>query len=324
MFNITHNNIRQVMKICTMYYFDGLNQQEIAKRIGLSRSQVCKILLAARKKEIVKISINNPYSNESQYEQKLLELFSLDDALVVDSSGSAFDEISLKIAKSLTPLLDGLIKDGSIIGLSSGISINKICEDLDPINKKGLSVIPLTGGGNVDRSKWQSNMSAQILAQKWNAEYYPLYAPGFVKSKESRDILLQEPSIRDVLNRAKSCDIALLGIGSVIPSASVFASGYLSKQDYEELNQIHAAAGICNIFFDIEGQLVPFSGHERMIGLDASDIKKIHRRIGIGFGTSKASAILAALKGKWVNYLVTDVQTAKQVLGLSGSVLHED
>lgn len=317
MFTINQKNIKKVIKICTMYYSDGMSQLEISKVMGISRSQVCKILLAAKENNIVNITITDPFSDETKMETSLKQCFDLVDVLVVNSHGITGKEIARYLASTFTPFFNNLIDDNYSIGVSSGYTISYVTQYLgNLVPKRNLSVVSLTGGALTDNYLWQSNLIAQNLALRLNAKFVPILAPSFTKTVESRKILLQEPSIVEALRKSSTCDIALFGIGSVSKNATVFSSDSLSDNDYEELVSKGAVSGISNIFFDKNGKLVDFSGYQRMMGIGAKDIKKIPIRIGIGYGDSKAKAIIAALKGGWLNYLVTDTFTANTMLDI--------
>jgi DNA-binding transcriptional regulator LsrR (DeoR family) len=54
---------------------------------------------------------------------------------------------------------------------------------------------------------------------------------------------------------------------------------------------------------------------ERVIGIDLLTPQLTPRVVGIAGGESKIPAILASLKAKWLNVLITDRCTAEQLIG---------
>jgi DNA-binding transcriptional regulator LsrR (DeoR family) len=58
---------------------------------------------------------------------------------------------------------------------------------------------------------------------------------------------------------------------------------------------------------------------ERVIGIRLDELKAIGRRIAVAGGTRKTAAIRAALRGGWVNTLITDRATAESLLRASGA-----
>ncbi len=315
MYKITEENIRLVIKVCSMYYYDGLSQDEIAKKIGFSRSQICKILLAAKEDGIVSFTIKNPFYNSSSVEERLMQLFNLDSATVVDSTTDNFETVSHDIAETCTKVFKAHIHDGEIIGVSSGLSINYVAENVGDIGKKNLKLVPLIGG-SVTISSWDSNATVQTFSKRWGGYPYSLYAPGFVQSVSIKEHIISEPNVAYILGMMKNCDTAIVGIGSISQQSSVVRSNYISDDDYLELQNLKAQAGICNSFFDADGNVVDFSGTPRMIGIDIEDFKKIPKRFGVLYGSHKAAAVLAVLNGGWINHLVIDEKTAEIVVNL--------
>ena len=51
--DIQNERVRLLVKISRLYYEDGLNQQDIAKRLGISRPHVSRMLAVARAEGIV-------------------------------------------------------------------------------------------------------------------------------------------------------------------------------------------------------------------------------------------------------------------------------
>jgi DNA-binding transcriptional regulator LsrR (DeoR family) len=67
-------------------------------------------------------------------------------------------------------------------------------------------------------------------------------------------------------------------------------------------------------YFDKNGQRIPSDLDDRVIGLNLEEIHAIQQVIGIAGGAAKVQAILGALRGNLINVLVTDHETARQIL----------
>ena len=108
--------------------------------------------------------------------------------------------------------------------------------------------------------------------------------------------------------------LALVGIGSVEPSALVASSGNsFSPEELEAIRQSGVVGDICLRFYDANGREVKEPLGNRVIGIDLDRLSRIRTTIGIAGGKRKFAAILAALRGKWVNTLVTDQFTADRL-----------
>jgi DNA-binding transcriptional regulator LsrR (DeoR family) len=156
----------------------------------------------------------------------------------------------------------------------------------------------------------------QRLAHVLDARPRLLPAPGIVKSKLVRDALLTEVQISDTLALAARADVALLGIGVTAAPDSVvrMAKTILTESQIQELEARGAVGDISLRFFDAQGRCVKHPINDRVVGLDLDQIRRIPRVIGVAGGPHKVDAIRGALRGKLINVLVTDEDTATHLL----------
>ena len=66
-------------------------------------------------------------------------------------------------------------------------------------------------------------------------------------------------------------------------------------------------------FFDEHGQLVSTGLENLVISMSLEQLRKVNRAIGIAGGERKYTGILGALRGKWINILITDCFTAEKL-----------
>ena len=57
------------LEVVRFYYFENLNQNEIARKIGISRSYVSKLLIEARKEKLIEFKSRNPWLTETEEER---------------------------------------------------------------------------------------------------------------------------------------------------------------------------------------------------------------------------------------------------------------
>ena len=107
-------------------------------------------------------------------------------------------------------------------------------------------------------------------------------------------------------------NIAIVGIGSVSPKpwTLLYKEGYLREEDINK-DLIDSAIGDINTYFyDTGGNECNLEFEERAVGMDIDLLKRVRYVIGVAGGEFKMNAIYAALKGKIINILVTDHNTA--------------
>ncbi len=144
-----------------------------------------------------------------------------------------------------------------------------------------------------------------------------LQAPGVVGSAAAKAVLVRDPAVEEAAKLFKKLDLALVGIGSLEPSSLLANSGNtFSPREQEELRRQGAVGDICFQFIDKDG--VPIQSHlmQRVIGIDLVMLRRAPRVVGIAGGAEKVNAILASLRGKWINVLITDRQTAERLIEL--------
>ncbi|MDF2658024.1 MAG: MarR family transcriptional regulator [Paenibacillus sp.] len=314
MSDIGEERTRLLVKVSNQYYNDGLNQQEIADRLGISRPQVSRMLSMARAAGIVQIKIKNPYSEEQQYERAIAETFGIHDVSVLNVPDADPRTIETQLARAGSALLESALKDHDIVGVMAGRSIAAIGNEIGFVQRKGLQFVPLVGGWGSEGAPWHANSNARSLAEKLKSKYRLLNAPAVVASKEARDVFVSEPEIADVFRMAGKTNIALVGIGQVSEQATIVQSGYFSKSDIENVRSLGAVASYCTSFLDENGKLVPYDLEQRMIGMTAGELRKVPNVIAIASGEEKVPAICATLRGRWIDVLITDMETAKLVL----------
>lgn len=305
---------RLIVKICRYYYMEGKNQQEIADRLHISRPKVSRLLSQAREEGIVNISIKNPFIEEQSYESALVEHFGIKEAIVVNTDEKNTMEVMRRLGNAGAVYLESVLKDKDTVGVMAGKAMWALTEEMEYFPRKNLCFVPLVGGWGNEGNYWNSNMNVRELGEKLKSTYYLLNAPAFVASKETRNMLLNEPEIMQVIDIAKKADIALIGIGQVSDNSGIVKSGSFRMEDIEEVKKYGAVANICTSFIDKNGDCIKYFGNDKTLGLTVDEIRKIPQVIAIANGTDKVEAIHATLLGKWIDILITDISTAKAVL----------
>ena len=202
-----------LIKAARMYFLDGRSQDDVARALGTSRSNVSRMLTAARAQGIVEIRVHDQTSREKELEQALQERFELAHVRVaafrpgVDALAAAGDLAA--------QWLDESLRDGQVLGLSWGTSLQAMVESFSVDQPRSVEVLPLIGGLSTADSLVAGQELVRELAGRLGATYRYLHAPALLRSEAARDALLAEPTVAEVLERAKAADIAMVGIGSV-------------------------------------------------------------------------------------------------------------
>ena len=131
---------------------------------------------------------------------------------------------------------------------------------------------------------------------------------------------MNDISVREAISSGKECDIALLGVGSTKPEyCSLFQGNHITDKDLVRIANSNAVGDVSGYYFDTDGNQTDVDFHKRIIGIDLDDLLNIPIRLGVAGNEEKAEAILGAIRGGYINFLITDSITATRILEISNS-----
>ncbi len=304
---------RDILKICYLYYQEEKTQEEISKLFEVSRFKISRVLKEARTKGLVSITINDPRGDLTEMEIQLAKKFNLDQAIVVSvtefSKKSALDQVGEAGANYLRQILGRY----HIFGVTWGYTVYHVVSNLQPVEARNLTLVQIGGGlGTIEGT--DNNILTMMLGQKLGARAHVIPAPVIVRDRSIRDTLFKEKKIQETLAMAKKADLVLFGVGMIGKEGLLWKSGFLNNNDAAKLKASGAVGAICGRFFDGNGQKCWGQLDDRTIGLNLDELRKIRHKICIASGKEKVPAILGALRGKLLNVLITDENTAENLL----------
>lgn len=304
------------VKVSKLYYQQNLSKIEISKNLRISRFKVARLLESAVEKGIVTINIEEPENIYIDLENELEKRFKIFRAYIVDSS-SEYDLTKKNLGKVAANCLADIVHDGDTIGITWGTTIYEMIDALpSKIDKKNISVVQITGGLNQIETRYNAIELSSRLSKIFNAKCYQLYAPAIVDGIQTKKLLFIDSNIKRTLEMFSKVNIAIVGIGSVTPKSSTLLckEGFLKEEDMNTIIVSNAAGDINTYFYTIEGNNCKLELEDRAVGMNIEQLKRVRYVIGVAGGEFKANAIYAAMKGKIINILVTDYNTAKILL----------
>lgn len=320
------DDARLIFKCCCLYYQDGLGQQEICQRLGISRPTVSRMLNLGRERGIVRIELRNP-DNEmfGQMERDLESIFHLQEVVIVQSSplqreGKEAGRSRMDIGRAALRFLSRILNDGDYVGVSMGITmLNVVQSDYFIDERIACTFVPLVGGIGESQLEIHSNYLVQKFASRFGGECVQFFLPAVLSQKEVLEGILKENMIQRVVRLYKKLDVVVLGVG--IPHtdvSTILRTGYVDRDILDQFSRKGAVGDIALRYFDIHGDTGPFENfNERVAGIPLEQMKKVPRRIGVASGIQKAEALLGAIRGGYINILITDIDAAKRLVELN-------
>jgi deoxyribonucleoside regulator len=304
--------------VAEMYYLEEKGQAEIARTVGVTRSMISRMLKEARQKGIVEARVHRTLRSEHDLEAALIERFGLQGTYVVAIQQSSSELILSYLGHAGAQILKRYLAAGATVGLSWGTSVSAAVDAVGTDRPLDLKVVQLVGALGARNAQYDGHALVLRLAEKTGGEGYFLNAPFLCPNRETAEALRETPSIKETLRLGTQAQLAVVGIGSAWPSySSYFLAGYVKLQDLDELQKAGAVGDVCGLHFDIKGRDVCGDFCDRSITISKQDLLNIPIRVGIAGGAGKAEPILGALRGGYVNVLVTDGITARNVLELA-------
>ena len=302
--------------VARMYYEQNMTQEDIAKRIGVSRSGVSRLLTRSRELGLVMIQIRHPLQVSASLKQEFLHRFKLRDAQVLMNRQPGETSLS-KLGMLAARYVDELLEDGMTVGISWGTAMLQVVHAL-PVNRRlRLDIVQLMGSISATSPDVDGPEIARCFAIAYGANCYYLHAPLLVQNASVREALFQERNVRKTFESMARMDIALVGIGAVRASSSgLFRAGYLNERELASIREQGAVGDVCGRYFDNLGDSSHLELHDRIIGVQADVIRRVPYSIGVASGINKAEALLGAIRAGLISVVITDEECAKAVLTL--------
>jgi dihydroxyacetone kinase-like protein len=301
---------------CWLYYEDGMTQGEIAEAMGVSRATVNSYLADAREKGIVNISIEPARLASLTIAQELKRHFGLSDCLVVPNDDDKRPLIG-RLGAAGAQALAKMIKSGDTLAVAWGRTILSVGEHLQTGPLQDVTVIQATGGTTASFA-YTPELTAAAVARAISARCVNITAPAIVASPDMHRMLLDEPLIREQFSTLARANRIVFGISSLRPNSTIHTSGFFESVPLQHYLAKGAAGVLAGRFIDERGRPVAGPLDDRTIGISLDSLRAIGTRVAVAGGFDKVPALLAALRGGYINVLVTDAATGAGILRADG------
>ncbi len=304
-------------KIAFLYYQMHLTQDEIAKRLNLTRQKVNQIIGSLQEMGIVSIHIQGFESEAIAFESRFEQAFGLNEVLIVSDGGS--EEFNLqKVVVTAAQHLDRTIRNGDIIGVSWGQTLTDVVSYMAYQRKNKCRVMQLIGAQNITDAGMRTDEIARELANHLNCSATMLHAPVTLEHEETKKWLMKEKAIQYSFDQIRLCNVALVGVGDLNKDSTMFKIGYIEEADMLRLRKDGFCSDVCMNPIRLDGSYEDCYYKDRLMNADIDTLKNIENVIAVACGVEKAEAVLAALRTGCINSLVIDEPMAVKIAELSG------
>lgn len=296
-----------------LYYQQGLNQNEIAARMQVSRATVVNHLNEARARGWVRVHLDSDVFREHHLADALCERFDLADAIVVPDDPTDSSLSGTRVIKAAAEWLPRLLQPGDRLGVSWGETVFQMAQHLPhhPIDK--LTVVQLLGSRPATPG-FAAEACTSLMALKLGGNCLNLHVPLLLSSQKLRDELCNEPVVADQLRKLDTCNKTVFACGTCADDAHIVRAGLLTAASMAQYRKKGAVGVVCGRLIDKDGQAIPSAVETRMIGISLDQMRSKDMSLLVVAGPDRTVAARAAIKGGFATHLATSTSIAQLLL----------
>lgn len=317
--------LRQLVQCLELYYRHGRSQKDIASTLGVSAATVSRLLKRAFDDGYVRVELDLPRT--PQLEAHLMRRFGLRDTVVVATGGRA--DVREELGTAAAAYFEKIAANGRRVGLSCGLTLYHTIRALRERRFRDLALYPLSGESTLKLVDIFANTLVGMMAAKYRphvtAYALPVHHLASLRQIErERRRFLRNPEVRRIWEAARDVDIALVGIGLIgeqTPGFCSLAEAY--GVSVGRLRHLGVVGEINYQPFDGDGRVVDHPElrvlMRRLLSVDGHRLRELSQRadryvVAVAGGPAKVDAIRGALRGGFLNVLVTDQDCAGMLL----------
>lgn len=314
------DDIRLIYKCCSLYYEDNMSQQEISQILQISRPSVARMIKSGKNSGIVKIEIKNPDNLIfADLERELEKKFGLAEVVIAPSNNMEkhIDLINENLSQECLKFLTRIIEDREYVGVTMGMTLRNLTHaNVSNLERLRCTFVPIVGGIGESRYDIHSNYIAMAFANIFKANCLQFFAPLVFSKPDLLKHFLQEESMKKIIKIFDKITTVVMGIGMPVRAHStILKAGYIKEDMFEKFIQNGAVGDIAMQFFDKNGNVENFNSFNKLVaGMPIEQLKKVRRRIGVATSALKAKSVIGAIRGGFINILITDEDCAQALL----------
>lgn len=311
--DISGNRLDDAARAGWLYYVAGNNQEEIAKKLGVSRQTAQRLVSLSVSEGLIKVRLDHPIGRCMELADKLRQRFALDFVEVVPSDPESSSTI-VGVAQAAAAEIERRLKSPEpiVMAIGTGRTLKAAIEQLTPMEAPQHKIVSLTGNIAPDGSASYYNVIFN-MADAVKARMFPMPLPVIASSADEREMLLRQPMVKETLSLAARADITFVGIGDLGPDAPLYLDGFITEGELKALQKAGAIGEIVGWAFDKQGKMIEGLTNERVASAPMPS-REQSLVVALAMGAKKLPGIIAALNRRLVNGLITDERTAELLL----------
>ncbi|MET0765901.1 MAG: sugar-binding domain-containing protein [Blastococcus sp.] len=297
--------------VARRYYLDGRSKIEIAEEFGLSRFKVARLIDVARASGLVRIEIGHKGLIDVDLSARVQSRFGLAHAVVVDTQDDHDESVRKHLGQVAAELLAEVIEPEDVLGVAWSRSVGAMAKALPRL--AAVPVVQLTGALSVPDGDETAIDIVRDVARAAGGPAYVFYAPFMLSDAATARALRQQREVALAFDQLPRVTKAVVGVGLWEAGQSTLYDA-ARESDRRALRRIGVCAEVSGVFLSAEGEPVETQLTERMIGVDAEQMRAISEVTVIAYGAAKLPAVRAVLRSGLVSGVVTHKSLAQALL----------
>lgn len=296
-----------------LYYIAGNTQDEIARKLGVSRQTAQRLVSLAVTERLIKVRFDHPLGRCLELSGRLKDAYGLDSCEVVPADPTSNSE-TLGIVEAAAAEMERYLvsRHPVIVGLGTGRALRAVAEQISPMECPQHKIVSIVGNIAPDGSATVFEVSSRV-GDRVGAPHYPMPFPVIAATVHEKNLLVQQKSLRNVMDLAAQADVTFVGIGTVDETAALLRDGFVRPDELRAMVKAGAVGEITGWSFDAAGKLIDGLINDRVLSVPV-DMPARRRIIGVAMAAGRFKAIKGAIVGKLVNGLITNELMAEQLL----------
>ena len=310
----TRDGADDLLQVAWLYHVGQLSQEEVSRRLGMSRFKVQRLLAEASERGLVRVTIEHATAPSLHLADKLAHAFGLTEVQVAPVPADADDDHARRaVGLVAARLLARLGASGPrVIGLGWGRTVAAMADALAGLRNADLRFVSLMGTLTRVSGTGPFDVTTRLAAITGGTALV-LPAPFLCDSEEDALVVLRQRLVRETLEVARAADHAIVSLGECTPEALLFTSGVLSDSEARALLQSGAVADTTGKFLREDGSLADTHLNRRAPSIGLEDLHATDVTL-LAAGAGKARATRAVLRAGFVDRLVADEGLARALL----------
>ncbi len=308
-----HDRLDDAARAGWLYYIAGNTQDEIARKLGVSRQTAQRLVSLAVSEKLIKVRLDHPIGRCIELSRKLCDLHGLQTCEVAPAD-PASDSETLGVAEAAAAELERYLvsQHPVIIAMGTGRMLRAMAEQVSPMDCPQHKIVSLVGNIAPDGSASLFDVVSRI-GDRVKAPHYPMPLPVIANTVHEKNLLLGQKTLRNVLDLARQADVTFVGIGTVDENAALLRDGFVRQDEIRSLMRAGAVGEITGWAFDHDGNLIDGLTNDRVLSVPVE--KPASRKvIGVAMARPRLRSIKGALRGRLVNGLITNEVMAELLL----------